>query len=51
MSIAKIIKSVINYDKHKWNKIYKFYSKEILVLMRKNKTKKNYKKLFIKILK
>lgn len=39
-SIAKIIKKVINYDKNKWEKIYKFYSKEILVYDRKNMEKK-----------
>lgn len=47
MSIAKIIKSVINYDKHKWNKIYKFYSKEILVFDEKNKTKKKIIKNYL----
>lgn len=47
-SIAKIIKRVINYDKHKWNKIYKFYSKEILVFDEKNKMKKKIIKNYFK---
>jgi len=39
-SIVKIVNKVINYDKNKWEKIYKFYSKEILVYDKKNMGKK-----------
>ena len=46
-SMAKIIKTVINYDKGKWKKIYKFYSREILVfdknIMKRKMIRKNLK--------
>ena len=45
--MAKIIKTVINYDKGKWKKIYKFYSREILVfdknIMKRKTIRKNLK--------
>ena len=39
--ISNIINKVINYNESSWKKIYKYYSKEILVFDKKNKMKKD----------
>ena len=43
-SIKRILNRVINYNEKKWGKIYKYYSRQILVYDRGN----NFKKQVIK---
>ena len=49
-SMAKIIKTVINYDKDEWKKIYKSFSSEILVFDKKNMMKKKMIRKNLKII-
>jgi len=43
-SIKRILNTIINYNEKKWKKIYKYYSRQILVYDRDN----NFKKQVIK---
>tara|TARA_B100000029_G_scaffold516834_1_gene635736 strand:- start:20041 stop:21132 length:1092 start_codon:yes stop_codon:yes gene_type:complete len=45
--ISKIIKSVINYDEKRWKKIYKYYSKQILVYDAQNNQKRKFIKNYL----